>query len=162
MFIILIIFLLLLFLFISKKLMKIFFQEDANEIIEKLTLSYEEHLKKVDKIFDNWIKSLYDNELISLLLPQNNNDILVLCSFTDKKEQNKILAIPINILKEFLYNKSSLVLVLKESPNKNLYLHCKINNNSFDISLKMPYFFDKEDVIIIDDVYMLDNLFLKK
>lgn len=159
MFIILIIFLLLVFLFISKKLIKLFFQDNNDKIIEKLTLSYEEHLEKIDNIFNNWIKSLYDNELISLLLPKDEKNILVLCSFTNKKDENKILAIPINTLKEFLYNKSSLIICLKESPRKNLYLSSKINSNIFDISLKVPYFFDKENVYIIEDVNILEELF---
>ncbi len=162
MFILLLVFLILFFLLISKKLIKNFFQEDNDKIIEKLTLSNEEHLKKIDTIFDSWIKSLSDNDLISLLLPKNNSNILVLCSLTDKEDNKKILAISINILKEFLYNKTSLVLLLKESPNNNLYLQCKINAKSFDISLKMPYFFDKEDVFIIDDICILEALFFKK
>ena len=162
MFILLLVFLILFFLLISKKLIKNFFQEDNDKIIEKLTLSNEEHLKKIDTIFDSWIKSLSDNDLISLLLPKNNSNILVLCSLTDKEDNKKILAISINILKEFLYNKTSLVLLFKESPNNNLYLQCKINAKSFDISLKMPYFFDKEDVFIIDDICILEALFFKK
>ena len=158
MFILILIFLLLVFLFISRQLFVFLFFKERDKTIEKLTLSYEEEKERLEFIIKNWIESLYNNSIISILLPPNSDDILILCSYENKK-QNQIIAVPKNILSEFLYSSTASNVLIKESPNKNIYLKCKINKNTFNISLKLPFFYDKENVSIINDVQTLKTLF---
>lgn len=131
-------------------------------IIGEILIKCENNNLNFENILEKWIKDMYSHDLISLFMPENKNDVLILCVYYKKYnfKNTKLIAINKKLLSQFINEQKNLLITIRESPQKNIFLSCTLGNYYFDIILKLPYFNDKpNEVKIIDSKEILENLF---
>lgn len=156
---------LILFLFFSLFLGKRYFLKNlySNEtsITGKIIIKCENSKLEFENLINNWVKELYKNDLISIFMPKNSDEVLILCSYykTNKINDSKIIAVQKQVLESFINEQLNLEILIQETPKKNIFLSCKFDKTHFDIMLKLPYFHDKPyEIDIIENVHDLKNL----
>lgn len=150
------------FLFFSRKVLLKNIYFDGVKTTGKLVMRDEQNQLEFENTINNWIKNLYNNELMGLFVPENDDEILILCSYykNNNIENTKLVAVENRILKSFVKKQDNLKIFIKKTPKKNIFLSCKINKINFDIILKLPYFHDKpNEVSIITNLKELELIF---
>lgn len=155
------VFILLFFsLYITKKYISNYLYSDKTIIIGNFVINDKNN--ELEEIIASWLKSSYQNDLISYFLPKNSEEVLILCSYykTNKIKETKIIAVPKKTLILFINKQNNLKLFIKETPKRNIFLSCKIKKVTFDIILKLPYLNDKPEIIeVIENSKKLESIF---